>query len=42
MKDRLNVAAYLSFVGDNVPQSMTTGYPSSDGNFQKEYTPCDK
>ncbi len=39
---RLNATAYLSIVADHVHPFMTTVYPSSDGYFQQDNTPCDK
>ncbi len=38
----LNDTAYLSIVADHVHPFMTTVYPSSDGYFQQENTPCHK
>ncbi len=38
----LNTTAYLSIVADNVHPFMTTGYPSSDGDFQQDNAPCHK
>uniref|UniRef100_A0AAY5JZ80 Transposase Tc1-like domain-containing protein n=1 Tax=Esox lucius TaxID=8010 RepID=A0AAY5JZ80_ESOLU len=39
---RLNAKAYLSIVFDHVHPFMTTMYPSSDGYFQQDNTPCHK
>ncbi len=36
----LNATAYLSIVGDCVHPFMITVYPSSDGYFQQDNTPC--
>ncbi len=38
----LNATAYLSIVADHVHPFMTTVYPSSDGYFQQDNTPCHK
>ncbi len=38
----LNAAVYLRFVADHVHPFMTTVYPSSDGYFQQDNTPCHK
>ncbi len=38
----LNATAYLSIVADHVHPFMTIVYPSSDGYFQKDNTPCNK
>ncbi len=42
IEHRLNATAYLSIVDDHVHLFMTTGYPSSDGYFQQDNTPCYK
>jgi len=39
---RLNAMAYLSIVSDHVHPFMTTMYPSSDGYFQQDNSPCHK
>ncbi len=38
----LNTTAYLSIVSDHVHPFMTTVYPSSDGDFQQDNSPCHK
>ncbi len=42
IEHRLNATAYLSIVADNAHPFMTTVYPSSDGYFQQDNTPCHK
>ncbi len=42
IEHRLNTTAYLSIVVDHVHPFMTTVYPSSDGYFQQDNTPCHK
>ncbi len=42
VEHRLNATAYLSIVADHVHPFMTTVYPSSDGYFQQDNTPCHK
>ncbi len=42
VEHRLNATAYLSIVADNVHPLMTTVYPSSDGYFQQDNSPCHK
>ncbi len=42
IEHRLNTTAYLSNVVDHVHPFMTTVYPSSDGYFQQDNTPCHK
>ncbi len=42
IEHRLNATAYLSIVADHVHLLMTTVYPSSDGYFQHDNTPCHK
>jgi len=41
-ESRLNAKAYLSIVSDHVHPFMATFYPSSDGYFQQDNTPCHK
>ncbi len=38
----LNATAYQSIVDDHVHPFMTTVFPSSDGYFQQDNTPCHK
>ncbi len=38
----LNATAYLRIAADHVHPFMTTVYPSSDGCFQQDNTPCHK
>lgn len=40
IKDHLNLIA--AYVGDHVPQFMTTVHSSHGSYFQKDNTPCDK
>ncbi len=42
IEHRLNAPAYLNIVTDHVHPFMTTVYPSSDGYFQQDNTPCHK
>ncbi len=42
IEHRLNTTAYPSIVADHVHPFMTTVYPSSDGYFQQDNTPCYK
>ncbi len=42
IEHRVNARAYLSIVADHVHPFVTTVYPSSDGYFQQDNTPCHK